>query len=199
MNGFMLFFVQQETDWCWFKLLYWVGKCICDPHFSLLSRYYENSTKQKKNGEAVYDTKGYIKILQEAILSSNQTLHKNSKMKNKCKTKEILDVVFINYERSERRSNFTQLVASNFTSFHHFKVNHTSNMLIAKLTSDNNKSCEFPIELRDETRSTSIKLAWSGSQLKEGQFAAHLRKKQQNYQKKIAQKENNENKQGNKS
>ena len=65
------------------------GKCICDAHFSLLSRYYDNRTKQKKNGEAVYDTKGYIKILQEAILSSNQTtLHKNSKMKNKCKTKE---------------------------------------------------------------------------------------------------------------
>merc|ERR1712000_215007 len=47
------------------------GKCVCDSHFSLLSRYYRDYTMSKDYKDPIYSTDSFIKLLENSVANSN--------------------------------------------------------------------------------------------------------------------------------
>ena len=104
------------------------GKCVCDSHFSLLSRYYRDYSMHADSGQAIYTTKEFIKLLQMAVRKSNEAkCLLNTKKKAETKALKPLCVIFMEYSRPAiTTERLQQVKTANFTSFYHFEVLRTS-------------------------------------------------------------------------
>lgn len=144
------------------------GKSICDAHFSLLSRYYQQKTTHKAHGEAVYSTEQYILILQDGVYQSNlATVDSNSKKKKGNKS-PLLDVHFINFVRTEKSKIQTGIIAKNFTKFYHFQVDFVKNKLMAKLSVEHKEQIAYGIDkISRERKIVQVKQGNLGSKDKD--------------------------------
>ena len=151
------------------------GKCICDSHFSLLSRFYRDHSMRHGSGDRpIHTTKEFIRLLQRAVLNSNKAKRAlNDLMKEGTKRYKPLCVIFQEYKRAEVTSQvLTQVKTANFTSFYHFQVFHTTEVknkrvIIARLHRDHPETHEYPIVITKMAEQSKIsKQGWSESRAK---------------------------------
>ena len=145
------------------------GKCVCDSHFSLLSRYYRDYSMSDTFKDPVYTTQDFISLLKYAVNQSNlSTAWLNEHRKSTTSPYPLLQVQFFEYKRTHEESKLHQLIAPNFTSFYHFFVRNTpsENVLIAKQHPKYNKEHVYQIKTKKTKLPTpkKIKLGWSDSQ-----------------------------------
>mgnify|MGYP000259431170 CR=1 FL=1 len=148
------------------------GKCICDSHFSLLSRYYRDYSMSSEFKHAIYTTDEFIKLLQTAVLNSNKsTALLNSKKERQTKLRPLLQVKFLKYERSDDPvETINQIKASNFTSFYHFAISKNANppVLLAKLHEKDQNTHKYELKTTEtENRNkTQTKKGYQDTQKK---------------------------------
>ena len=142
------------------------GKCVCDSHFSLLSRYYRDYSKCAADGVPVYTTPDFLSILRKAVDKTNATKERlNAKRRGTTTTPHrLLQVTFFNYERAAEAEDVVQLVASQFTSYYHFRLSRGRGKLLAKL---HQRAVEYPrvynIVSKNQGPARAPKLGWSQS------------------------------------
>ncbi len=163
LDGFAKFSKQYAERNQKLTLNYFVeyhGKCICDSHFSLLSRYYRDYSKFHQFSEPVYTTEGYITLLQTAIANSNQSATRKRSLPE-------LNVKFFNYQRDQNPTSIPQLRAHGFGSYYFFRVNGTNTQLEAKLHREHPRIHNFKITSKQkQLQEKPVKKGWTGSQAK---------------------------------
>lgn len=101
------------------------GKCVCDSHFSLLSRYYSDYSKRKGTGDKpIYNTKDFIKLLEKAVQNTNNwKAEQNKKKRATTEQERPLLVSFFEYKREVlTQRDVKVLKAPNFSSYYHFEL-----------------------------------------------------------------------------
>ena len=163
LDGFAKFSKQFSEGNQTLKLHYFVeyhGKCICDSHFSLLSRYYRDYSKFHQFSEPVYTTEGYITLLQTAIANTNNSATRKRSIPE-------LNVKFFNYQRDHNPSSIPQLRAHGFGSYYFFQVNNTHTHLQARLHLQHSRIHNFKITSKQKyLQEKPVKKGWAGSQAK---------------------------------
>lgn len=119
------------------------GKCVCDSHFSLVSRIINSSTKYS-NGE-ILTTDDIIRILNRGFSESNQNKKdRNSRKKNQDQLESIITTIIWKYFRIEDPSTKLVITIPNFTCFYYFEVKEDD--LIAKLSKQSIKKKFYSIK-----------------------------------------------------
>lgn len=143
------------------------GKCVCDSHFSLLSRYYSDYTTSRQYGTPVYETEPFIALLRAAVDRSNATKAAlNEKRRDSTAPLKLARVKFFNYVRDEEELEFTQLTARNFTIYYHFffSDNNYNKLMALECCSSEEVPFEFQIKTTTATTTATNREGWSGSQ-----------------------------------
>lgn len=146
-----------------FTLNYFVeyhGKCICDSHFSLLSRYYRDYSKFYQFRDPIYTTEDYITLLETAIANANDSPTR------KRNTPE-LNVKFFIYHREQNPVSISQIRAHGFGSYYFFQTNNAHTQLQAKLHSNHSIIHNFKLQSKQkQLQEKPVKKGWAGSQAK---------------------------------
>ena len=160
------------------------GKCVCDSHFSLLSRYYSEYTKSAEFKEPRHTSKGLIEILRYGVLQSNKFIAMNNqKMKKGTKTHPLLHVKFFEYVRDEFPRVEKQINTKNFTSFYHFTLAKSTRFprILAKVHQSDTHVHEYEakvITVKMKTERT-FKKGWEGSQ--KAEFSVQSLNRKENF------------------
>ena len=140
------------------------GKCVCDSHFSLLSRYYTDKTKTLKHGTPVYSTPEFIDILQTAVEQTNEIKNQlNKKRKQSTAPYPLLHVTFFDYKRSDELQAIEQVTAPQFTSYYHFFFSKDFRLLCAKEHTNAKHTRNYPIKRKTVVQTKGPKLGWNKS------------------------------------
>ena len=153
------------------------GKCICDSHFSLLSRYYEDySSRAGYSKEVIYTTDELLKLFRDAVNATNKSIEdKNKRKRANTPKKPRLNAYFYEYKREENTTTtLNQVKVPGFTAYYHFeliyKVNEdrtASKYLFGYLHKGaKNIYKEYPIKTLSKERNKVSKQGWETSQIK---------------------------------
>jgi len=165
------------------------GKCVCDSHFSLLSRYYRDYTMSKDYKDPIYSTDDFIKLLENSVANSNLCVEKlNQKRKKTTSQYPYLHVKFFKYERKLVPSYVNQIKAKGFTSFYHFFLSRNDNatndsendayILNAKVHKGHPFTHEYKTNITFKLNEKKTKQGWSESQQTEAFSVASLLRKE---------------------
>ena len=165
------------------------GKCVCDSHFSLLSRYYRDYTMSKDYKDPIYSTDSFIKLLENSVANSNLCVEKlNQKRKETTSPYPYLHVKFFKYERKLVPSSVNQIKANGFTSFYHFFLSRNDNavndsenesyVLNAKVHKGHPFTHEYKTKITLKLNEKKTKQGWSESQQTEEFSVASLLRKE---------------------
>jgi len=136
------------------------GKCICDSHFSLLSRYYRDYSQFNEFKNPIYTTKQFIHLLETAIAKTNRSATRSQQIPE-------LQVKFFHYKRDRNPVSISQVCAPGFGSYYHFALNRDYTRLESKLHSLHQTIHSYKISVKEKLVSKKpVKLGWADSKAK---------------------------------